>query len=208
MIPETFFKGAIRITPRPSDEQIVNMNLYLSQRHSQNIQELNFPDTAWMFDNQPIPSKEQAVNQIKNHEFIPEKIKNLPTNLMSAVFFAKEIDTKPTTEIFGYNKTAPNACSLYSDIRVYPDKDCAYIAWCEINNSQAMDEWLMYVCEKLNNHGFETNGTIQCHGKNEWTIQFGNNIHKISRGHFAPPTYEAELEAVLGQIFPTLKKES
>lgn len=196
----TFFTGAVRIIPKPSPETFVKINMFLSMRHCKTLETVDeyrrlLTHKAWKPDGPAIMDPAKIIEETRNS--LPN-IKDWPIERI-----APFVDGDPTPT-FVYNNMPANfpkdystelfpGLSLYSDIRLYPGDDCAYLAWDQSEKAYDMDKWFGLILGYLKSAGFDFDGVVHAQGEDyddRWTIVAKDGSIDVVPGFIKEPTYD------------------
>lgn len=197
----TYFDGAIKVTPKVDPLVCTNLNIWLGMRHCK-ASELpsvtaEYADKAWEPDGPKIPSPGKAVGDFvakrpKAKMFAFDEISNMV-----------HVPEPPYGSANVYNETCYPHTSLWSDVRIYQDYDCSYIAWNENEKSYEMEHWFEFLVTLLTNMGYTCEGIIKAQGEDyddRWTVVCKNGVTERIEGHSQMPTYEDELMRITSRL--------
>lgn len=200
----TFFEGAIKITPAVDDILLININMWLSMRHHKALEQPNYQailtKKAWEPDGPSIMDPEQAIHDFQTR--FP-KFKTLSDAAISANMW---IDPQPDNTVvcesnnpMDYNYPGYPYISLWSDLKLYPQTDCTYLAWDDSEKAYEMDKWFGFMVSILSSMGYTCNGVVHAQGEeyeDKWTIHVNDNDIAIQTGFYGEPTHVKELQDI------------
>lgn len=197
----TYFTGAVRITPRPDDELIVNMNVWLSMRHHMGLAQPSYQELlthrVWEPDGPQIP--DPVIVLAETRKGLSAKNKDsIPNALLSTCVWYEPLPEKGTY-CRDYNYPEIPQASLWSNMKIYPSDDCAYLAWDEGEKAYAMDVWFAILVDMLSRKGFKCEGTVRAQGEDyedKWSVIVRNNETKVAQNHRYKPTWQDELTTI------------
>lgn len=201
----TFFTGAIKITPRPDDELIIGMNVWLAMRHHKGLVEPRYQailtHRAWYPDGPQIVDPKMVLNKMKDSKS-PKNVKKLSDVMLSTLVYYEPI---PPHDGFcpGYNYPEIDDLSLWSNIKIYPDMDCAYIAWDESEKAYEMDKWFTLLVNIFDQKDYQCKGVIKAQGEkfdDKWSIIVKQNKTKVIYDHECKTTFQDELDEIRSKI--------
>lgn len=189
----TCFEGGIKITPRPSDELITKLNIYLSLRHHKGLACPKCKDLLPCDVNGlKIPDPQTALDATRRFFGLSEAEKDYILSVISIY----EPAVSDNVSVKDYNTPEEPEMSLYSDIRIYADRDTAYLAWDESEKAYKMDKWLKKIIDLLASLNFTCEGVMNAYGEDkddQWTIIVKDNNLTVNYNTRLACTYQDEL---------------
>lgn len=192
----TFFKGAIKITPRLSDKDVIYINTFLSMRHHQGLEN---PEVKKDFTIQAWPD----INETFKAQFIPDPKPYLQErrDILEKYFNAHgQSDVDISTEIIvdipkgfpdssiihQYNSVQEPYFSLWSNLRLYQAKNCTYLAWDESEKAYNMYDWFTFMGDVIHILYPDAvfSGCVKAQGEDpsdKWTVEVIDNTIYITR---------------------------
>lgn len=201
----TFFDGAIKVMPKVDPSTCKNLNVWLNMRHCKSYErpdvQADFSDRAWEPDGPKIPSPDKLIEEfVSKHP----KASVFPADEISNYVWVPEPKTKAKPmNVNNYNTEGFPGVSLWSNLRIYQDTDCSYIAWDESEKAYGMDRWFAILVEVLSNIGYKCEGIVRAQGEDyddRWTIVCENNLCSAVPDHPLQPTYADEIHKIMQKL--------